>query len=407
MIKKLRIKFVAINMSIVTLLLAIILGMVYYSTRIQMENQSIQMMQSIAINPLQMNTPLDPDEEVRLPYFAIQLSPYGERMIARGGYYDLTDDSLLDDLVSRVYVSHQRIGVIPRYNLRYCLVDAPRSHYLVFADISSELATLSSLTKICILIGVLGFLGFLTASILLSGWAVKPVEQTLKRQREFVADASHELKTPLTVIMTNAQFMQDGTHAQELQNRSLENILTMSGQMKSLIEKMLMLARTDTQQSKLSVSQVNWSKTISDGILPFEPLFFEQGLTLESWIDPDIFVMGNEAQLRQVLEIFLDNAQKYARPHGHVWVKLEKHSKRKCLLAVANEGEAIPSEKLCSLFERFYRADEARSRNGSFGLGLSIAKSIGDIHRAKLWAESKNGINTFYFEMNCREKQLQ
>ena len=400
MIKKLRLKFVVINMTIVTMLLSVILGMVYYFTQAQLETQSIQMMQNIALNPLRLSTPIEPDSDVRLPYFAIQLNPGGERLSVGGSYYDLSNENFVDDLIDAAHLSSKRLGTIPKYNLRYCRIDTPRNHYLVFADISSELATLKSLTKICLIIGAVGFLGFLGASILLSGWAVRPVDIAIKRQQEFVADASHELKTPLTVIMTNAQLMQTSTHSEEAKRQSTSNIISMSQQMKALIEQMLLLARADNEQAHLTMKPTDLSKTVSDGILPFEPLFFEQGLQLESYTEPNIRVMGDGDKLRQVLEIFLDNAQKYSSPGGKTWVRLEKRGKRHCILSVADEGPQIPEEQMDVMFERFYRADEARSRTGSYGLGLSIAKSIANAHHARIWAESKNGINTYFLELN-------
>lgn len=113
----------------------------------------------------------------------------------------------------------------------------------------------------------------------------------------------------------------------------------------------------------------------------------------------NIMVNGDSSQLRQVLDILLDNAQKYSCKGGTTWVTLKKHGKGRCLLAVADEGEEISANDLNHLFKRFYRADKARSRTGSFGLGLSIAEAIIIRHKGKKWAESKNGLNTFHVEL--------
>ena len=398
MIRKLRIKFVAVNMAIVSLLLCVILGLVYCFTQVQLENQSVRQMQALAAEPAQEMV-LTPGEELRLPYFMVRLDQRGNYLASAGGSYQITDEALLRKLVSDARLSQQRLGELTRYGLRYCRVDTPRSQMLVFADISGEQAALDGLMKTCVLLGVLGFLGFLLASILLSGWAVRPVDQAIRRQKKFVADASHELKTPLTVIMTDTQLLQKSGHSPELEARLLGNIQTMSQQMRELIEQMLRLAKTESGQTHAVREPVDFSKLISDSVLPFDPVFFERGMKLETALAPGLQVRGDAAQLRQLVEILLDNAQKYADPGGTTWVTLERWGRRRCRLTVSDQGAPIPQEVLEQMFDRFYRDDEARSRTGSFGLGLSIARSIAQQHRADIWAESQQGVNRCIFEI--------
>ena len=261
-----------------------------------------------------MNAPGELGEDVRLPFFTLQLGPHGELLDASGGYYDLSDDAFLGGLAQAAAASPRRLGVLEEYNLRYYRSDAPMSRFLVFADISSERATLDGLRRTCLLIGGLSFLAFLWVSVLLSKWAVRPVERAWQQQRQFVAAASHELKTPLTVIMTDAELLQDGGQDAASQAGFLSNILTMSRQMRALIEQMLELARTDSAESHLVLRPVDLSGLTAQSLLPFEPLFFEQGLTLISQVDEGITVSGDEEALRRVLEILLDNAQKYSSP---------------------------------------------------------------------------------------------
>ena len=401
MIKRLRIKFVIINMTIVTLLLGIILSLTYCFTKTKMENQSVRMMQRIAAAPFRENAPLCSDEEMRLPYFAIRLGPDGERLGAGGGYYDLSNEDV-EKLIARFQDSDQRMGVIPEYTLRDCRVDAPHSQYLVFSDISSEVRTLKSLVHTCLIIGVLGFCGFLAASVALSAWAIRPVDRAFRGQQQFIADASHELKTPVTVIKTNAQLMETYPENREIREKSLQNILTMSEQMRSLIEQMLTLAKSDHGEGKTEKVCLDLSHLSEQTALPFEPVFFEQGMTLETEITPDIQVVGNREQLRQVAEILLDNAAKYAKPQGKTWVKLQRTGKHRCRLTVSNEGEPMKPRELQFCFERFTSGDPSRNRADSFGLGLAIARSIAEHHKGKLWAESKDGINAFHLELSCK-----
>lgn len=401
MIKKLRIKFVIINMAIVTVLLGIILSLTYCFTKTRLETQSVRMMQRIAAAPFRENAQLQSSEEMRLPYFVIRLGPDGERLAAGGGYYDLSDDEV-EKLVGKFWDAEQRMGVIPQYALRYCRIDAPHSHYLVFADISSELQTLRSLLHTCLIIGILGFCGFLGASVALSSWAIRPVDRAFRAQQQFIADASHELKTPLTVIKTNAQLMESCPEDPRIQTKSLNNILTMSEQMRCLIEQMLTLARSDYGPGKGTVAAVDFSHLAEQTVLPFEPVFFENHMELITDLQPEIRVEGDPNALRQLLEILLDNGAKYGNAGGKIWVRLESAGRHRCRLTVANEGPHIPKEQLESFFARFTSGDPARNRRGSFGLGLAIARGIAENHKGKLWAESKDGINAFHLELNTK-----
>lgn len=401
MIKKLRFKFVVINMSFVTIMLCVIFGLIFYFTRADLEEKSIRMMQSIADRPFQLEIPNELGKDVRLPYFMIQLGLGGELLTTNGGYYDLSDESFLHDLIEVTFKSSKTFGVIEEYNLRFYRVDTPVKRCLIFADITSERATLDNLMNSSFIIGGISFLMFLGISILLSKWAVKPVDLAWKEQRQFVADASHELKTPLTVIMTNAELAQSPEYDEKNKQKFINSILTMAKQMKGLIEQMLQLAKADNYDSDEKLAGVDLSKLVSDSLLPFEPVFFERGLNLIEQIDIGIKVKGEESLLCQLLNVLLDNAQKYSKEAGTTWVKLRKHGKRRCLLVVANEGESISPEEAKNIFKRFYRGDQARSRTGSFGLGLSIAESVTKRHHGKIWVESRDGINSFYVEIPC------
>ena len=401
MIQRLRFKFVLVNMGIVTILLCTILGLVFYFTSAQLEMESIRMMEDIASRPFQLDAPGEPGPDVRLPFFTLQVGPPGELMSADGGYYDLSDGDLLSGLVATAAASPQRLGVISEYELRYYRVDAPASQRLVFADISSERATLEGLRTTCLLIGGLSFFAFLWVSILLSKWAVRPVELAWKQQRRFVAAASHELKTPLTVIMTNAELLAAPELREEKREKSLSSILAMSRQMRGLIEQMLELARTDSPEAAALFRPVDLSRLVSQAVLPFESLFFERGLSLDAQVEEGIGVTGEETQLRRVVEILLDNAQEYAKPGGSAAVVLRRRGRGRCVLSVSDEGDPIPPEERRQIFQRFYRADPARSRDGSFGLGLSIAEGIVKQHRGRIWAESRDGRNIFSVGLPC------
>lgn len=399
MIKRLRFKFVIINMSIVTIMLCVIFVLIFQFTKANLEEESINMMQNIASRPFRLGIPNEISDDVRLPYFIIQLGLQRELVAINGGYYDLSDHEFFDALIDVAFRSHKTFGVIEEYNLRYYRVNTPLNSRIVFVDITSERATLDNLLKTCLFIGALSFMIFLGISIQLSKWAVKPVETAWDQQRRFVADASHELKTPLTVIMTNAELAQCPEYDDTNKQKFISSILTMARQMRGLIEQMLELAKADNTDYKEISNIVDFSLLVSDALLPFEPVFFERGLTLTSQIEENIKVRGIEDQLCRVLDVLLDNAHKYSKDGGKVWIRLKRSGKGRTLLEVANEGEVITPQEAKNIFKRFYRGDQARSRTGSFGLGLSIAQEIVQRHRGKIWVESGDGINRFYVEL--------
>lgn len=366
MLKKLRIQFVAVIMVIVTAMLCLIFGMLCYFMQKNMENESINMMQSIAANPFQLFHPDDAGDMPLMPFFMLQIGNNGEIIATGGGYFDLSDEAFLDDLVSAVFASREHNGILKEYDLRFYRTESPRGQCLVFADMTREQTILKSLVRNCVGLGLLCFFLFLGISVLLAFWMVKPVDKAWKQQRQFVSDASHELKTPLTVIMANAEMLQ---------------------------------APDYDQQSKISFSPLDFSHLTEKALLPFEAVLFERGLSLSSQLQEGITVNGSEQHLHQVLDILMDNAQKYALAPSEVAVRLEKVNRHSCRLTVSNRGEPISDADLKNIFKRFYRVDKARSRDGSFGLGLSIAESIVLSHGGKIWAESKNGINSFHVQL--------
>lgn len=395
MLRRLRLKFVCINMVMVTLMLAVIFGMVLHFTKVSLEQESLRMMRSAVTAAWGPGRPGEPWSEVRLPYFILQLDGQGELVAASGGYYDLSDRELLSDLVRQTQADQRQSGILSEYHLRFYRGHTPRGELLVFADLSSEQTTMQNLLRTCLGIGALSFLAFLVLSLFLARWAVRPVERAWEQQRQFVADASHELKTPLTVITTNAELLQEGGGTPQRQAQCAGHILTMSRQMRGLVESLLSQARVDAGEAAGALAPVELGVLAANAALPFEALLFERGLTLELHLEEGLWVRGNADQLRQVVEILLDNAWKYASPPGSVTVRLTGSGRGGCLLTVSDLGQPLSTEDLTRIFERFYRADPARSMNQSYGLGLSIAEGIVRAHRGKIWAKSEGGLNSF------------
>ena len=425
MIRKLRIRFVSIMMVIVCTMLIIIFGLVVHMTHSRIREDGFRMMESVANAPMGTRSDRNPkrkDENremnVQLPFFRVQIDADGKIVDTDGDYYDLTEEgseAVLEELVSAATASEEKVGDLHDYNLRYYRCNAKRWFdkqvpdedpvaadvlIIVFADISSEIATMRSLYRTCVIIGLGSFVSFLVISIFFARWAVRPVEEAWAQQRQFVSDASHELKTPLTVILTDAEMLKSPRFDEAHKAQFVDNILTMSNQMRGLVESLLQLARVDNGAiQKMPLTNIDLSGLVSDELLTFDALFFEKGLTLAEDITDGITVHGSTQHLKQVVEILLDNARKYSAPNGTVQVTLQKSGAHHCLLSVADPGDAISPEDLKKIFQRFYRIDEARAMNHSYGLGLAIAENIVKNHKGRIWAESEGGINTFRVEL--------
>lgn len=397
MIKKLKLKFIYINMSIVTIMLVLIMGMVIQFTKSTMSQAGVQMLRSLSSNPLYLIKPND-RLKVNLPYFSVRLDAHGKLLEYNSSSYDLRNQDYLQDIIDQSFDIPGKTGILEEYQLRYMHVDTTADRFIVFIDMSHEISTIHTLTRNCIFIGFLGFFIFLGISIFLANWAVKPVEQAWSQQKQFIADASHELKTPLTVILTNAELLQSPEFDSHKKSYFAKCIEQTSAQMRNLVEGLLELSRMDNGMLKSEMELQNFSTLVRDSVYFFEPLFFENDLILDTNIEPELFVHTAQLQLKQVVDIILDNAMKYSKPNTQVNLKLSRHGNN-CELSVSNHGDTISPEDLQNIFRRFYRIDQSRNGSGSYGLGLSIAEEIVHFHHGEIWAESTDGVTTFHVRL--------
>ncbi len=397
MLKKLRRRVVLLTMCIATLMLSVIFALVFHFTKTDLEQASLRELEELAKNPYALGVLDDDSERLHLPYFILHIGLTGDILATGGGYFDLSDTDFLKEVLSAVLASPEPTGLLEDYNLRYSRQAGLLRESIVFVDVSGEMRTLAALVKLSVVLGLLSLLAFFGIGCLFARLAVRPVERAWAQQRQFVADASHELKTPLTVILTNAELLQSPTYTEAQRSQFSQSILSMSRRMRGLVEGLLELARADNGPERAAGSRLDWSACVAESALPFEALFFEKGLGLQLDIDPAIVLRGDETKLRQLPEIFLDNALKYAEAPAQVLLSLKKQGNH-AVLSVSNTGAPIPPAELKNLFTRFYRLDKNRAA-GSYGLGLSIAESIARAHGGKVWAESSRGWNRFFVQL--------
>ena len=398
MIQKLRWKFVLINMLLVTAVMVVVTGFFITSTRDSLAEDSISVLQRV-ISQEEGSSWSQAGEQgsVSLPYFIVVIQPDGGAAITDSQFYSLDDPDYLLSAINAALDQGYEQGLLKEYNLRYLLTASAQGWKLAFVDISYER---SSLNKACVnaaVVGVCALVVFLGHSVLLARWAIGPVEKAWRQQRQFVADASHELKTPLTVILSNTELLERSCRdLPERDQRWLHNIRSGGEQMQWLVEELLLLARSDNEDGqKTPFQEVDLSDLTQSAALMFEAVAFEAGLRLESEeIEPELLMEGDPAKLNQLLDILLENAVKYSQTGGVIRLSLAGQGK-KIRLEVSNDGVPIPEEELERIFDRFYRGDSARTSEGS-GLGLSIARAIVHEHKGRLWAESDpTGVNTF------------
>ena len=408
MIRKLQIKFVAMCMVLVTAVLGVVFAAVLVSAKQNIEVISHQVLERVIQDDAPNSRPaLGPNqngEEVLLPYFTVNLwdrNGVSQAFVTSGTYANLQDTAELEDLLSDCLRQGQPEGTIGSYGLRYMRQDYGLYQRIAFVDMSMEQATLQELMGSYLQIGLAALILLLGVSILLARWATRPVARAWRQQRQFLSDASHELKTPLTVILSNAELL-EAAPMDPRPARWADNIHSEAKRMKSLVEEMLTLARADNAVPTAVMAEVSLSDLATDCALAFEPVAFEAGKPLESDIAPDVTVTGDGDKLRQLIGVLLDNAIKYGQAGGTITLSLRR-TDRQARLTVSNPGEPIPPEQLSRLFERFYRADASRGEQSGFGLGLPIAAAIASEHKGTLKAESDQVSTRFLFTMPLKK----
>ena len=263
---------------------------------------------------------------------------------------------------------------------------------IILVDNSNSITNLNSIKKISIFFLICMELIAAYISSLLSKWIIKPVVETFDKQKQFIADASHELKTPLAVIMASA----DALEKNKSEKKWISNIQTESERMNNLITNLLDLSKVEN--SKPIFEEVNLSKIVEKVSLTLESLMFEKNIELLTNIDKDIIIKSNSDEMKQLISILLDNAIKHSISDGEIVVNLSEN-KSQILLEVKNKGEAIKKGEEEKIFERFYRSDKSRNRNDNrYGLGLAIAKSIVEKYNGQISAYSENKYTTFKVE---------
>ena len=389
MIRHLRWKVVATNMLLISLvLLAVFAAVVLISRANYRESVQQQLYQALESGDYGSRQP----GAEGIPCFVAEVYASGMARVAGNSYYDLSDQSQLAAIVTEALAQEEDTGLLADFHLRYLRKTGYTSTLIAFTDTTLESTTMRSMAAVCSLAGSAALVVLFLCSYLLSGVVTRPVGAAWAQQEQFLSDASHELKTPLTVILSSAELLNQSALPE--QAVYIDNIREESRRMKLLVEDMLTLSRAQRSAGSLPEQTADLSEAAVTAALRFEPVAFEAGKRLEYDIAPSLPVRGDGAKLGQALAALLDNAVKYSAGGTDIRLTAEKQG-RFAVVTVADSGPDIPADKLPHIFDRFYRADEARTDGDSFGLGLPIAKAIIDAHRGTLRCESGEGVTRF------------
>lgn len=406
MIKKLRIKLTAIlTLILFVILLGIVIAVNILNYKINM-NQAYERLDNITSSVLlqQRTQPFFYSKNESYFYFDNFNNP-SETYIAftgpRGNIEKIAgnDDNkyTYDEIFNyteRVLEQHTTKGTTE--DLIFSVTEVRYGEFGVgyvigFMDNNDNIQNFHKLIISSIFIIIIGTIIIFILSVMLSMYIIKPVEEAFDKQKQFISDASHELKTPIAVISANAEILSGEIG----ENKWLSYIQSESERMSKLVTSLLTLTRIEMQSEKPQFAKFDICNAIMEVTMPFESVAFESGITLECELTDEIFVNGNEQQLKQVIAILTDNAIKHCCDGGRVLVNISQY-KTKCHITVANTGEPIPDELKTKIFERFFRSDESRHREENrYGLGLAIAKQIIDNHNGIITVNCEDGYTIF------------
>lgn len=403
MFKTSRKRIVATIMVILVLVWAGSLGIIYASSYFEMSRQNEQMLKTHAElenQPTQEAPPeqgeqpekpeqgTEPDKEKTAPgdadspefqlshFYTVAISDAGEILEIENESSTIYTDEELQTLAEEIVSGTKTTGT--KDNLAYYKTEKNGYTLVVFKDNTLINDSAATLLRYTLIYGAVALVVFFFLSVYLAHKIVQPLEESYQKQKQFVSDAGHELKTPVSVVSVNAELL-----GREIGNNQwLSNIQYENERMGTLVGQLLTLARTENVEPQKEI--LNLSHLVDGEILPFESVAFEKGMRIESTVSESIKMEGDSAQLKQLVSILLDNALQHSTDGKQVCLTLTKERKT-ALLSVTNTGPALSEEQKKQIFERFSRLDEVRNGESQhYGLGLAIAKAIAESHKGSI-----------------------
>ena len=403
MIKKLRVKLIAASMVSLLLVLSTIgtMGILNYHKILSDADKILAILvendgkfpDSFAhsVAPKEKEEPkkddrlMSPELPYESRYFSVLLNEDGNVVYADTGKIAMINTETAMKYAKQVWESGKEKGIIGDY--RYCISTTNDGTRVIFLDCGRNFNTFQNFIMIGIGVSVVGLLAVLVLLILLSARIVKPFSENYEKQKRFITDAGHELKTPLTIIDADTEILEMDYGKSEW----ISDIQNQTKRLADLTNSLIFLAKMEEEQTKIPMLEFPISDMAEETVETFQALAKVQNKTLTSDVEPMLSIKGDEKAIRRLMTILLDNAVKYSGEEGKISLTLKKQ-KNHIYLSVWNTTEPISKEQIAHLFDRFYRTDESRnSETGGYGLGLSIASATVRAHKGKISAETEDG----------------
>lgn len=396
MIKKLRHKFIAVAMCCIIVVLGAIIGIINTANYISINQQADERLNMIAENggmfpkndfkeDKHIPHDISPETPFEVRYFTVKLHNDGTIVYINTGRIAAVSTSTAAEYAEQLFDSEQENGFIGDY--KYTCVNIADDIMYIFLDCRRELSTFYSFLFASVAVSVAGIVLVFVLVLIFSKIALKPVAESYEKQKRFITDAGHEIKTPLTIIDANTEVLEIINGESEW-SKSIKNQVK---RLSSLTEKLVLLSKMDEGETVFQMSEFSISDAVENTAQAFVAVAESKGKIFQINIQENINYCGNEMLICQLVSILLDNAMKYSNENGRIEISLKSNGKNKTL-TVYNTTNSIQTGKLNFLFERFYRTDTSRnSETGGHGIGLSVAEAIVNTHKGKITAFSGDG----------------
>lgn len=397
MINSLRWRFLIITMSSVMVVLAVIIGLINIINYRSVVERADSILELLAENngafPKQGDLKPDrageqemsPEVPFETRFFTIWLNSDSTVAAIDTGKIAAIPAETAAQYAVELFKTGKTSGFIGNY--RYLAVENKNNTMYIFIDCNKDLSTFFSFMTASLLISVIGIILVFVLVLCFSRMAVKPMAESYEKQKRFITDASHEIKTPLAIINANTEVLE----LESGQNEWTGSIKKQIKGLNALVEKMVFLARMDEEKNIMHITDFSLSDAVMEIVQSFEAVAAAEHKRLAADIDSDISYKGDEAGIRQMVSLLLDNAVKYSDDNSIITLSLKAAGKTR-ELTISNMAAGIEKGNLNILFERFYRSDVSRnSRTGGHGIGLSVAKAVVTAHKGKISARSEDG----------------
>lgn len=392
MIQKIRLRFVAVAMTALFVLLAVIvtgMNILNYNTIIRDADITLEILvQNDGKFPRSKrhHKPFDFAAETpyELRYFSVLLTADGECVRADTRRIEAVDDEAAILLAQEVMGTAKGNGFLDTY--RYTLVRNAEEIHVLFLDCSWQFLSFRNFLTSSIHMSLCGYLGFFFVILFFSSKITKPVTESYEKQRRFITDASHEIKTPLAIIQADVDVLE----LEYGENEWLQGIQAQVNRLSDLTNDLVYLSRMEESPSNLQMIEFPFSDVVSETAHAFYAIAQTQGKTLQCAVEPMLSLTGNEKAIRQLVNLLMDNAMKYSPAGGTISLSLRRQSGQIHLSVGNTTTDRIDKKDLPRLYERFYRLDSSRnSQSGGYGIGLSVAKAIVTAHNGKITATTQ------------------